>query len=79
MDLSERLISHALRLGASYASIMCHEAKSSVINVENGALKSYTTGKVCGLGVRVIVDGALGVASSTVISLETLRQRLNMQ
>ena len=71
MDLPERLISLALRLGASYASVMCHKAHSSVITAENGALKSYTTGNVSGFGVRVIVDGALGVASSTVISLET--------
>lgn len=76
MDLSERLISQALRLGASYVSIIYHEVNSSVITAENGALKSYTTGKASGLGVRVIVDGSLGVASSTLISLETLRQRV---
>ena len=76
MDLEERLIDQTLKLGASYVGIMYHEVDSSTITAENGALKSYVTGKMSGLGVRVIVDDALGIASSTTLNLKTLNQRV---
>lgn len=76
MDLSRRLIDDALTLGASYAGLMYHEVDSSIITAENGALKSYVTGKVAGLGVRVIVDGALGLAASTTLDRKTLQRQV---
>ena len=76
MDLAERLINQALMMSASYVGIMHHEINSSVITVENGAFKTYITRKTSGLGIRVIVDGALGIASSTSLNLETLRRQL---
>jgi len=76
MNLARSLIDQALTLGASYASIMYHEVDSSMITAENGMLKSYVAGKTSGLGVRLIVDGALGIAASTTLNLRTLRQRV---
>lgn len=76
MNLEKHLIDQALTLGASYAGIMRHETNSSMITAENGVLKSYITGKSLGLGIRVIVDNALGIASSTVLNLEALRPQV---
>ncbi|MFH0748951.1 MAG: TldD/PmbA family protein [Candidatus Bathyarchaeota archaeon] len=72
MDLAERLINQALIKGASYACLMHHQVNSTIITVENGVLKSYTRGKMIGLGVRVIVEGSLGIASSTSLNFNTL-------
>lgn len=76
MDLEERLIEQSLTMGASYAGVLYHEVNSSVITAENGALKSYVAGKTSGLGVRVILNGAFGIAASTKLNLRTLRQRV---
>ena len=76
MELAERLISHSLMLGASYAGTMYHEVDSCVITAENGKLKRFVTRKTFGLGVRVIADGSLGIASSTSLCLDTLKRRI---
>ncbi|MFH0897140.1 MAG: TldD/PmbA family protein [Candidatus Bathyarchaeota archaeon] len=76
MDLAEYIIDQAFTLGASYAGILRYKMNSSMITAENGALKSYISGETSGLGIRVIVDGVLGIASSTTLNRETLRQRV---
>jgi len=76
LDSLDRLIDQAVILGASYASIMHHEIESSIITAENGVMKSYVNGKIAGLGIRVIVDGTLGIASSTNLDFPTLRTQV---
>ncbi len=76
MSLEERLIEQALSLGASYASVLRHSVTSSVITAENGALRSYVNGQTSGLGIRVIVDGALGIAASTEVNGAKLGRRV---
>ncbi len=76
MGLEERLIEYALAMGASYAGVLRQEVSSSSITAENGALRSYVNGKTIGLGIRVIVDGALGIAASTELSLRGLKERV---
>ena len=76
MDLEERLIEQALAMGASYVGLLRHNVASSVITAENGALRSYVNGKTSGLGVRVVVDGGLGIAASTELDSPKLQRRV---
>ena len=65
MDLLESLIEEAVTRGASYADARFQGVESSVITVENGLLTNYGTSTLSGIGVRVLVNNALSVASST--------------
>ena len=63
-ELTDRALSLATVKGATYADIRIVRRTSRAITVKNGevaSLESYTTE---GFGVRVVVDGAWGFASS---------------
>ncbi|MCW4038053.1 MAG: TldD/PmbA family protein [Candidatus Bathyarchaeota archaeon] len=76
IDLLESLIEEALKSGASYADVRFQEVASSTITVENSLLKNYGKSLLSGLGVRVLVDNALGVASSTILEPKHLREQV---
>ncbi|MCS7365047.1 MAG: TldD/PmbA family protein [archaeon GB-1867-035] len=75
-NLMEKLIGKAEKLGASYVDVRYQENESEVILVENKILKSYTSRKRSGIGIRVIVDKSLGYASTSKINGESLEQIL---
>ncbi|UCH38300.1 MAG: TldD/PmbA family protein, partial [Candidatus Bathyarchaeota archaeon] len=62
MELAEHLISCASSLGAAYTGVIFQEVLASTITVENGVLKSYVTSAKAGVGIRVLVNGAMGIA-----------------
>ena len=76
IDLLESLIEEALKLGASYADVRFQEVESSVITVENSRLKNYGKSALSGLGVRVLVDNALGITSSTILEPKHLLEQV---
>jgi TldD protein len=76
LELAEHVINQASSLGASYTGFMFQEVMASMITAENNVLKSYVTTAKCGVGIRVIVDGAIGIASSTSLTREALDRRL---
>ena len=76
IDLLESLIEEALKLGASYADVRFQEMESSVITVENSRLKNYGKSALSGLGVRVLVDNALGITSSTILEPKHLLEQV---
>ena len=76
IDLLESLIGEALKLGASYADVRFQEVESSVITVENSRLKNYGKSALSGLGVRVLVDNALGITSSTILEPKHLLEQV---
>ena len=74
MDLQQRIVDYALSLGADYASTMYHTLSSAIITAENGVLKSFEANAARGLGLRTIVDGAVGISSSTVLQFRVLKK-----
>jgi len=72
--LAKGLMEYAQKLGADYAALLYQEEDSGSITVENGELKVFEAGMVLGLGVRVLVEGALGLASSTTFNPRILRE-----
>ncbi|MDQ1280745.1 MAG: TldD protein [Thermoproteota archaeon] len=76
LDLIKSLIDRAQKIGASYADIRYQSGNSSTITIENGLLKRYESSELSGIGIRVIVDKAMGFASSTVLEPRLLSKKV---
>lgn len=75
-DLLKDLNDRALQSGAQYADSRYQDVRQTLIAAENGSLRSYESDRLCGVGIRVLVDGAWGIASSSIINKTTLRQKV---
>ncbi len=63
-DLAARALNTAQVGGASYADIRISELQNENIEVKNGAVAAVSRSHSQGFGVRVVIDGAWGFASS---------------
>ena len=73
-DLLQRCVEEALKLGASYAEARFHRHIGSSILSRNGELLGYGESIREGVGIRVIVDGALGFSSSNSLGWGALKE-----
>ncbi|HHY32478.1 MAG TPA: TldD/PmbA family protein [Firmicutes bacterium] len=60
----------AVSRGASYADVRVVRRRQESISVKNGAVSGVSMGEDEGFGVRVLVDGAWGFASSSRLDLD---------
>jgi len=72
IDSLEKLLDRAGSLGASYAGVNYQRRDAELIEVDNKALKSYSSRSLSGVGVRVVHGGSLGYASTSDMSWEGL-------
>ncbi|MBI2762953.1 MAG: TldD/PmbA family protein [Chloroflexi bacterium] len=63
-DLTDRALDTAASLGAGYADVRIVRRRDESISVKSGRLEGVASGETDGFGVRVLVDGAWGFASS---------------
>ncbi|MEM2026325.1 MAG: TldD/PmbA family protein [Candidatus Bathyarchaeia archaeon] len=75
-DLLELIVETGLNRGANFCEVRYFEERSSSISVENGVAKALSSGIVRGIGVRVIVDGRWGFASTNVVTRESAERTL---
>src|SRR5215207_1402792 len=64
-DLSDRSLDTAVQLGASYADVRVVHRRDESISVKTGRVEGVASAESEGFGVRVLVDGAWGFASSS--------------
>src|SRR5438874_11138823 len=69
-ELIDRALDTAERSGASYADIRLVERESESLTVKNGALEAAEAQRTAGLGVRILLDGAWGFASSGLLEAD---------
>ncbi|MBI2844667.1 MAG: TldD/PmbA family protein [Armatimonadetes bacterium] len=69
-ESTERILQKARDLGASYADVRIVRGESESIEVKNGNVDALASSTNRGFGVRVIVDGAWGFASSFTVTDE---------
>ena len=69
-DIAERALNAAQVHGASYADVRIVDQQQQSILIKNGQVQGLSHNQNQGLGVRIIVDGAWGFASSAVLTLE---------
>ena len=67
-DLSERSLDTAVQLGASYADVRVVRRRDESIAIKTGRVEGVASGESEGFGVRVIVDGGWGFASSSILT-----------
>src|SRR5689334_10434922 len=63
-DLIERALDRVTSQGASYADVRVVRQQSQEVGVRNGAVEQVSLDDDAGFGVRALVDGAWGFASS---------------
>jgi TldD protein len=69
-DLTDRALNTAQVLGAGYADVRVVRRREESIAVKTGKVEGVALGETEGFGVRVLVDGAWGFASSHRLDLE---------
>jgi TldD protein len=81
-ELTDRALNSASMLGATYADVRVVHQENQVIQAKNALIEGISQNVSRGFGVRVLVDGAWGFASSSVITLaeieETTRQAIRI-
>jgi len=73
----EKILDNAAKLGVSYADVRYQCYDYEMITVENKTLKSYISRRLSGIGIRVAVKGAVGYASTSDLSHDSLNKTLN--
>jgi TldD protein len=68
-DLVLKAVSHGEKLGASYVEARFHMVSGSGISARNGEIIGAEKSFLRGIAVRVIVDGSLGFASTSTLTL----------
>ena len=67
-EFCEKALAHAKSLGASYADVRVIKRVTESIETKNGVVEGLSSTTSEGFGIRAIVDGAWGFASSATIS-----------
>lgn len=70
-EIIERALDAAQRAGAGYADVRVVERETEQLSVKNGALEGAASASSVGFGVRVLIDGAWGFSSSSVLDLDS--------
>ena len=73
-EVSDAAIETALALGASHADIRVERVRTGILELRDTRPETQTDDSVSGLGVRVIVNGAWGFASSPEISVTKAKE-----
>src|SRR5256885_1820491 len=74
-DLTDRALDTAARRGATYADIRVVRRLDESISIKSGRVEGVASGESEGFGVRVLVDGAWGFASSNRLEQAELQRR----
>jgi TldD protein len=69
-DLTDRALDTATALGAGYADVRVVRRLSESISIKTGRVEGVASGETEGLGLRVLVDGAWGFASSHILTAD---------
>jgi TldD protein len=73
-DFTAEALNLATTKGAQYADIRTLERRSESISVKNGNVEAMSLSEDEGFGVRVLVDGAWGFASSSQLSKDEINR-----
>jgi len=74
MDLVDLAVDHARSKGASYAEARYEQQDPENFILKNGVLDALYVGQDRGIGVRVLVNGALGFAATNSLSKPDVRR-----
>ena len=75
--LSDAAISTAKSLGASHVDVRIERTRTGILSLRDAKPETQSDETIIGIGVRVIVNGAWGFASSPDLSSETAKRLAN--
>jgi len=73
-ELTALALERATRLGASYADIRVVDRKQESARTKNGNVDSMSSSRTRGFGVRVLLNGAWGFSSSSIVKPEEVER-----
>jgi TldD protein len=76
-SLSDAAISTAKSLGASHVDVRIERTRTGVLSLRDAKPETQSDETIVGIGVRVIVNGAWGFASSPDLSADTAKRLAN--
>ena len=76
-SLTDAAITTAKSLGASHVDVRVERTRTGVLSLRDAKPETQSDETIIGIGVRVIVNGAWGFASSPDLSLETAKSLSN--
>lgn len=76
-DLAEMVVDRARRRGVAFADVRLLEQTGTTILVQDGRADKVSQGRLLGCGVRVLIDGAWGVANTESLSPRALQTCLD--
>jgi len=75
-DLLESVVQKGVKAEACFCEARFFEERTKYISVENGVAKSMSSGILHGVGVRVIVNGKWGFASTNISTKPSVEKAL---
>lgn len=75
-DLAEFIVESAVGMGAEYAEARLHTDLRESIIFKNNVLEAFTFEESRGVGIRVLVDGSLGFASTNRLRKDDIKKAL---
>lgn len=78
LDLAERAVKMAEKLGADQAEAYIGKSSAFVIDVENSAIKSAEEQRDAGIGIRTIIDKKIGFAYVTTLYEDDIKEVVSM-
>ena len=75
-DIAKRSIELGLSLGADQVEAYTIFGSVKSIQIERGSIRSFTDTSNSGLGIRIIKDNAIGMASTTIFTEESLEKTI---
>ncbi len=76
LDLNE-IIALGLKKGAEYIDVRYQESYYELVTYDTGNLREYSTSRIIGIGIRVLVNGFMGFSSTNVLSKEAIEEAIN--
>ena len=73
IDLSQSIVDYSIQKGAEYVDIRIQKIYRTLIDVRNSKILDCYEGLTSGVGIRVIVDGSWGFASTNLTDLTSLK------
>ncbi len=77
VELLKKVLDYAIATGASYAEARFHSDSHSGVSLRNGGVEGVMAGYEVGMGIRVLVNGGLGFASTNTLKPETVTRVVN--
>ncbi|MEM1538140.1 MAG: TldD/PmbA family protein [Candidatus Nezhaarchaeales archaeon] len=75
-DLCEYAVKVGVKLGASYVEVRGQLDEGRTLTSRNGVIEAYTSSLSSGIGLRVLVNGSVGLASLNELSKEAVKDRV---